>query len=470
VRADWGNPTQQRFADDTQRRLDKVDRKGRMRSHVVTDLEVTYDAKTNSAQIDFAIASLEGLDSIILLRNFSRDPGSAKTLNAWSRDSLNALDSNLYGFSYSDADPALLGQKAYYWVRVVPQSSPKATSYLVGPQLLDQSFQATGTPGEAADFDASHAAGANGAVLVSVAIEPPTDGSFSSLKIYAKNYEGNAASVAVAQQNRTSFSFFMFQTGELVTLYAVVVSVAGVESPLAAAPSKNLTLNGAATVPAKPMNVTASELTTGVQVGWPASPEATVTKYLVYRGARGGGFGASAQIGFVNSSGANSYTFLDTAGLGGQYEWYIIAQNPTGNSPASAAATTISFATSADLPPNSPNNTTNFATVDSIDAGANASIRVYGTGGVGTTWTRQTGYGTETYPAATLTGFNYTTLYFVLYNKLTGTYSVVTSLPQAMADNFVWAGKVTTVAAGGAGGTIGGGGSTGNDGGRLEIA
>jgi hypothetical protein len=129
---------------------------------------------------------------------------------------------------------------------------------------------------------------------------------------------------------------------------------------------------------------------------------------------------------------------------------------------------------STSIVPNSQLNTLNFATVDSIDAGASATIRVYGTGGVGTAWTRQVGAVNDLYgpfPSASLTGFAYTTAYYVYYDLDALIYRVflTSQLPQTLPDTFRWAGKVTTVAAGGGGGTGGGGGAGGGSGGCVEI-
>jgi hypothetical protein len=124
---------------------------------------------------------------------------------------------------------------------------------------------------------------------------------------------------------------------------------------------------------------------------------------------------------------------------------------------------------------NDPSNTTNGATVDSIDAGSNATIRIYGTGGVGTSWTRNSGYGaTPTFPPGTLFGQAYTTAYYVMWTGPTPTYpgasyQAFTSLPSALPDNYVFVGKVTTVAAGGTGGSSGGGGGGRGPGGCCEV-
>lgn len=466
MRAGWGNRNQGRIAQDLQTRVGQLDRQGKLPTRTVTNLKAVLDTETNSAQISFTLVSTLGLDSVVLLRNTTRDPGAAKALQSWPYQSLGAMGANAV-ITFSDSDPAIIGKVAYYWLQIVPAASSQDSWYLVGPQSVDQSFVGRGTPAQVLDFDAGHAAGSGGFVLVSVDVSPPGDRSFSSVKIYVTGYQGNANAVAIAQQASTGFSFLMQQTGETVTLAAVAVSVVGTEAPLAGAPTKALALNGGATVAPKPMSVTATELSTGVQIGFPASPDTTVTKYLVYRNTRGGGFGGATQIGFVNASGASSYTYLDTAGLGGSYEWYVVAQNPTGNSPNSVATSTTSFATSADLPPNVPLNTTNLATVDSIDAGSDVTVRIYGTGGVGSTWTRPAGFGTQTYAYGTILHLAYSTTYWIVW---TGSqYQAYTAFVSTLPDGYVWAGKVTTVAAGNVGGTSGGGGSTGGSGGRLML-
>lgn len=114
-------------------------------------------------------------------------------------------------------------------------------------------------------------------------------------------------------------------------------------------------------------------------------------------------------------------------------------------------------------------NATNFATVDSVDAGTSATARIYGNGGVGTTWNEVlsdlTGFGTQNvpFPAGQVAGLAYATLYYVMWNGTS--YVALTSLPATLPDKYVFVGQVTTVAAGGGGGTSGGGGGTGGGGG-----
>lgn len=111
-------------------------------------------------------------------------------------------------------------------------------------------------------------------------------------------------------------------------------------------------------------------------------------------------------------------------------------------------------------------NFTNNATVDSIDNGVNATVRVYGPGGVGTTWHQVISSQTsQEYPSGSITGA-YTTKFFVTFNPLTGLFALNTTGFAALPDGLIYAGTVTTVASGGGGGTGGGGGSSGGGGGR----
>ena len=48
-------------------------------------------------------------------------------------------------------------------------------------------------------------------------------------------------------------------------------------------------------------------------------------------------------------------------------------------------------------------------------AGSSATVRIYGMGGVGSSWTRYTGQGTQTFPAGTITGLAYSTTYYVVW-------------------------------------------------------
>jgi hypothetical protein len=115
---------------------------------------------------------------------------------------------------------------------------------------------------------------------------------------------------------------------------------------------------------------------------------------------------------------------------------------------------------------NSPVNAIGMATVDSIDAGTSATVRIYGAAGVGTAWTRANGYGgAPSFPAGSITGLAYGTPYYVFWNGLA--YAAFTSPASGVADTLIFAGKVQTVVSGGGGGISGGGGPTGTIKGAL---
>src|ERR1700693_3117267 len=89
-RSGWANKSQQRQISaiiSTQQRTVQV---GRMQAVPVSNLAATSDLKTRGAQISFDVLSLQAVDSFVLLRNFSRDSGSAVAINIWPAASLKA--------------------------------------------------------------------------------------------------------------------------------------------------------------------------------------------------------------------------------------------------------------------------------------------------------------------------------------------------------------------------------------------
>jgi hypothetical protein len=141
-----------------------------------------------------------------------------------------------------------------------------------------------------------------------------------------------------------------------------------------------------------------------------------------------------------------------------------------GNSAPITVENIYGLLASLNLVPNSQLNTSNTCTVDSIDNGTTATIRAYGTGGVGTTWTRVVSSTTQgPYPSFSQAGFAYATNYYVIYNPANGTYLVSTVYSDILPDGYIWAGKVLTVNSGGGGGTSGGGGGGGGVSGCTEV-
>lgn len=448
---------------DISDRMDRIAPRRPITLNPISAFQVAFNATTLGVTISFTLVQHEGISTIILKRNFSQDIGSTTAINTWDASVLG----DGQGVSYEDNDQAIKGQTSvFYWLECHPFIND-FDPVIVGPQNAQLSLD-QGPPNAIADFDASHEAVSGGIVQIGISFQPPVgDQRFGSCKIAITGYNGIAATVEIAQSATSPFKFALLQTGETVTLKAIAVSKNGVEST-AAAPTKVLTLGAAATVPAKLIGASAAEISTGVQIIFPAGPESNISQYQVYRGARGQGFGSASSIGTVAPTGSSAYTFLDTGGLGGVFEWYVFAVNAIGNGTASArilpGATSL---TSADQPINAPTNTTNQATVDSIDAGADATIRIYGTGGVGSSWSRPTGFGGQTYAAGTILHKSYATVYYVVFDTSTQQYLAFTSQLSILPDNYAWAGKVTTVAAGGGGGVGGGGGIGGGTGGTC---
>jgi hypothetical protein len=186
-----------------------------------------------------------------------------------------------------------------------------------------------------------------------------------------------------------------------------------------------------------------------------ASADAAFTQPLVY--PLGGSLTASISLGNVTRYWRARAKYLDSDY--GPYVYFGTAAQPT--------AVAGGAVTSSDLAPNIASNFSNFAVVDSIDAGGSATVRIYGSGGVGTSWRRVTGSGTQTFPAGSITGLAYATTYFVVWNGVA--YLALTSVSAALADGLIAVGKVVTVSAGGSGGSTGGGGSSGGSGGGPPL-
>lgn len=445
---------------DVVSRLDLLAPQNPIAQNPISGFQVAFNPATLGMTVNFTLADSSGINTILLKRNLSQDIGSAVAINSW--DAV-ALGDN-QAVAYADSDQAIQGQQSvFYWLECHPFVKRNIV-VTVGPQTtpltLDQE-----PPNPIADFSASHGAVSGGVVQVGVSFKAsPGDTRFGTCKITIAGYNGVAATVEIAESATSPFSFALEQTGETVTLTAIAVSQNGVE--VATGPTEVLTLGTTATVPAKLIGASATELTTGLQIIFPSGPESNITLYQIFRGPRGQGFAAAASIGTVAPTGSSSYVFLDTGGLGGIFEWYVFAVNTAGNGPASEQILPDPASlTSADQPVNSPSNTTNQATVDSFDAGTDATIRIYGTGGPGSSWTSPRGFGTITLAGGSIPHKSYNTIYYVVWDTVGLQYLAFTAFPSVLPDNFVWAGKVTTVISGGTGGAGGGGGSTGGGGG-----
>jgi len=222
------------------------------------------------------------------------------------------------------------------------------------------------------------------------------------------------------------------------------------------------------------LSVSASAGTFRVTVG--ASPGATSAAQYFLEASSDPGFGAgdttvyplgSALVANLSLGNVTLYFRARAKYPDSDYSAYVIFGGlPTGQAGSTPAATTGGVVDSTNLPVNVPLNSTNNATVDSVDGGGSATIRIYGPGGVGSSWMRFSGQGTDTYPAGSITGLAYSTAYYVVWTG--SAYLAFTQQSQAVNDSYVFVGRPTTVASGGGGGSSGGGGgSGGGNGGRF---
>lgn len=137
----WASKQQQRTVDTVQNNLRQAIKVGRMAPVPLGNLAATSDLKTRGAQVGCHITSLEGVDSFVLMRNFSRDPGSAQVIHVWTAKSL-ATTPQTYpiALQHTDADPAIAGKKVYYWVKAIPLSTRTTDNvFISGPQAFDAS-------------------------------------------------------------------------------------------------------------------------------------------------------------------------------------------------------------------------------------------------------------------------------------------------------------------------------------------
>jgi hypothetical protein len=406
----------------------------------ISQFVVVADATTNGVDVSFGLTSKTGIGSMALLRAGVNDPAQAVVLQTWTPSEAT--------FKWSDTDKQLktLGQ-AYYWVRMEP-ANPTGDTVTAGPQfiLLSPSLVA---PLEATDISASHANAANGVVLVTVNVNGVPVG--ESIQISVTGYLGNASPVTMAQRAKSPLQFTLEATGETVTLKALAVSSGG--TPATSGPTCSLALTPGATSPAKMMGVTVAQIATGNQIMWPASYEAGITSYQVYRGQRGDAFLTATLLATVAASGTGTVIYLDLAGLGGDYQYFVKTVGTSGTSTQSDAASPAIMYNSALIPTNVPTNTSNTATIDSIDGGTSALARIYGPGGVGTSYQRLAGFGASSRPNGSISGLLYRTKYVVLYDTGTKSYSAVTTYPATLPDGYEYVGALTTTAAGAASGS-----------------
>jgi hypothetical protein len=89
-------------------------------------------------------------------------------------------------------------------------------------------------------------------------------------------------------------------------------------------------------------------------------------------------------------------------------------------------------------------NQSNYATVDSVAAGSTATVRVYGSGGVGSSWTSILGNGSKVIAAGTILNVAYAASGFVVWDGQK--YQLKPQLAQTFPDTWVPVGKISVIA------------------------
>lgn len=414
--------------------------------NAISAFTVSQNSATGGVDIAFHVSTTQGILSINLLRATVRDSAQATVVQTWS--SIEVLD-----YAFPDAANVASISQAFYWLRLNPVGT-SGTSLLVGPQSISLNPDLT-APAKPTSISASHDSVVNGAVQVFVnvgGVDPQ-----NSIRIFVAGYHGNANPVAVAQGGSSPVIFNLDATGETVTLTAQAVTPQGIASPVSG--SFLLSLGTSRLAPAAPTTPTVVQFSGGNQVSWRSSGESWVLSYYVFRSQRDETFISAVNIATVAATTEGTVNYVDAAGLTGDFAYYIIAHSGSGDSqPSGPGSPTITF-TSSTIPPNVPGNTTNNATIDSIDSGTNAIGRVYGPGGPGTSYTHYTGYGSLNRVNGVLAGLAYNTNYFIMYDTKTKAYSAylqTTGYPGTLPDSFEYVGlflTLTTTGAHGSGAT-----------------
>lgn len=396
-------------------------------ANAISGFKAAQNTVTSGIDVSFELTDLTGISSITLLRNYVLDPATATVLQTW-----NPI---LADYTWSDTDTALQQQaSAFYWLVLSPKGT-SGTSVQVGPQNIALNPDLS-PPLPVASISASHGAVVDGVLTVTVNVTTAAP----SIKIYIQNYRGNPAFVAVAQQSTSPIQFTLDATGETITIKAIAVSIGGAEATTG--PTTTLTLSGAGTVPATVQDVLVTQIATGNQISFPTSKDAGPI-YKIYRAQRGDSFLTATLLATVSST-AGTVQYLDTGGLAGDWEYFIIATNGAGDSLPSAPAFPIIFYSSAGLPPNVPTNTTNTATIDSVDAGSNVVVRIYGASGPGTSYNKITGFGSLIRPNGTISGLFYSTQYVILWTG--STYIAPNFYFSSLPDGYDFVGTIVTTA------------------------
>lgn len=145
----------------------------------------------------------------------------------------------------------------------------------------------------------------------------------------------------------------------------------------------------------------------------------------------------STNTSFVFSNpGATLYWRLRSSYDQRTWTGYRRLANPVSSGLASSAASN----------PNLSLNQSNFATIDSIANGAAATVRIYGPGGPGTSWTRILGSRSEVIPGGTILGAAYGANLYIAWDG--DRYQAKSILTETFPDGWVPVGRVSVIANG----------------------
>lgn len=432
-----------RLPADTATLLDQI-RRAQSSPAIPSNAVSSFLARTNVAggiDVTFTLTDSTGISALTLARAVSPDPASGTVLQSWS-------PATPRDYLYTDAGEQGAASGAFYYLTLSAVGA-NGKAAVVGPVSLALAPD-TSTPTAPTSLSVGHGPASNGSVPVYAVVS----GATSPIRVYVSGYQGNAGAVLVASGPASPLTFSLLATGETVTVTAVTVNGAGVESaPTAGQP---LTLSPGPTSPPTPAAPTVTQIPSGNQLTWPSDPDPSVTTYTVYRQQRTDAT-TSAILATVTATSASSVTYLDTAGLTGDFAYTLTATSPSGTSaatsPAASPAVTLS---SAQLPPNVSSNVTNNATIDSVSvSGMYALIRVYGPGGVGTGYTHYVGSGSAARPNGTISGCQFKTQYAVVYDTSAKSYIayLMTDYPSTLPDTYELVGYHTTVSTGAASGS-----------------
>lgn len=115
----------------------------------------------------------------------------------------------------------------------------------------------------------------------------------------------------------------------------------------------------------------------------------------------------------------------------------------TFNAPQVVGPIAAGLQTSAASQPNLSLNQSNFATVDSVAAGGAATVRIYGSGGVGTNWTSILGNSSKVIPSGTILNVGYGSNGFVAWDG--SKYQFKPGLTQTFPDTWIPVGAVSVI-------------------------